>query len=70
MEKYPPSVSRSVKDLAKELQEDFKLTDFEALSLALKAEQNDLFRRAFVITASDNYPTALEAIANALGHTS
>lgn len=69
MEKYPPNVSSSVKELAKDLQENFKLTDFEALSLALKAEQNDLFRRAFVITASDNYPTALEAIANALGHT-
>ena len=69
MGKYPPSITADVKELAKDLQENFKLTDYEALSLALKAEQNDLFRRAFVITASDNYPTALEAIANALGHT-
>jgi hypothetical protein len=38
------------------------------LSLALKTEQNNLFRRAFVVTSSDNTPTALEAIANALGH--
>ena len=69
MEKYPPTVSHSVKELAKDLKENFELSDFEALSLALKAEQNNLFRRAFVITASDNHPTALEAIANALGHT-
>lgn len=68
MEKYPPNIPKSVKELAKGLQEDFKLTDFEALSLALKAEQNELFRRAFVITTSDNYPTVLEAIANALGY--
>lgn len=68
MEKYPPRVSHSIKELAKDLQESFKLSDFEALTLALKAEQNDLFRRAFVVTSSDNTPTALEAIANALGH--
>ena len=68
MEKYPPYVSKEVKGLAKELQEDFKLSDFEALTLALKAEENNFFRRAFVISASDDYPTALEAIANALGY--
>ena len=69
MGKYPPSISSDVKALAKDLQENYKLTDYEALSLALKAEHNDLFIRAFVITASDNTPTALEAIANALGYT-
>jgi hypothetical protein len=69
MEKYPSTVSSSVKELTKDLKESFKQTDFEALTLALKAEQNDLFKKAFVITASDNYPTALEAIANALGYT-
>ncbi len=44
------------------------MSDFEALTLALKAEQNELFRLAFMISSSDNYPTALEAIANALGY--
>jgi len=68
MEKYPPTVSSSVKELAKELKESFKLTDFEALSLALKAEQNDLFRKAFNVATYDDYPPALTAIANALGH--
>lgn len=68
MEKYPPNITHDIKELAKDLKENFKLSDFEALSLALKAEQNNLFRRAFVVTSSDNTPTALEAIANALGH--
>ena len=68
MERYPTNVTNDIKELAKDLQESFKLTDFEALTLALQAEQNSLFKRAFVVTSSDNTPTALEAIANALGH--
>lgn len=68
MEKYPPRITHDIKELAKDLKESFKLTDYEALTLALKAEQNSLFRRAFVVTSSDNTPTVLEAIANALGH--
>lgn len=66
MERYPPSINHEVKELAKELKETYKLTDYEALSLALKAEQNSLFKRAFVVTSSDSVPTALEAIAIAL----
>ena len=67
MSKYAPNVTRDVKKLAEELQESFKLTDYEALSLALKAEQNELLRQAFVITSDNNYPSALEAISNAIG---
>jgi hypothetical protein len=33
MEKYPPRVSNRIKELAKYLQESFKLSDFEALTL-------------------------------------
>lgn len=61
-------LSKDVRKLATELKENYKLSDFEALTLALKAEQNELFRLAFMISSSDNYPTALEAIANALGY--
>ena len=54
--------------LATELKESYKLTNYESLDLALKAEFNDILKRAFVITSSDNVPTALEAIANSLGY--
>ena len=60
MEKYPPRVTHDVKELAKDLQESYSLTNFEALSLALQAEQNNLFKKAFVITSNDNTPSALE----------
>ena len=67
MERYPTNVTSDIKDLVKDLQESYKLTDFEALTVALQAERNSILRKAFVITALDNTPTALEAIANALG---
>ncbi len=67
--KYEPFISKAVKDLAADLKEDYpSLTDYESLNLALKAESNQLFRTAYVITANDSTPTALEAIALALGH--
>jgi len=62
-------MTRELKSLAKDLQEDFKLSDYEALNLALKIEQNELLRIAFVISSSDKYPTGLESIAIALGYT-
>ena len=66
--KYGVHLSTDVRELAKDLKEDYKLTDYEALTLALKAEQNELLKLGFVISSSDSYPTGLEAIANALGY--
>lgn len=66
--KYGVSISNDVKTLAKDLKETYKLTDFESLTLALKAEQNELFKLGFVISSSDSYPSALEAIAISLGY--
>lgn len=66
--KYGVQVSGDVKELAKNLKESYKLTDFEAITLALKAEQNELMRRAFVISSSDSHPSGLEAIAIAIGY--
>jgi hypothetical protein len=66
--KYGVDVSNDVRSLAKELKETYKLTDFESLTLALKAEQNELFKLGFVISSSDKYPSALEAIAISLGY--
>ncbi|MFT3912265.1 MAG: hypothetical protein QM737_22750 [Ferruginibacter sp.] len=65
--KYGVHVSKDVETLTKELKAEYKLSDYEALTLALKAEQNELFRRAFVLSNSDDYPSGLEAIAIALG---
>jgi hypothetical protein len=61
--KYGVNVSSDVRKLAKELKEEYKLSDFESLTLALKAERNELFKLAFVISSSDSYPSALEKIA-------
>lgn len=66
--KYPVRIATDVENLAKELKAEYKLTNFEALTIALKAEQNDLFKTAFVISSMDEYPTALEAIALGLGY--
>jgi hypothetical protein len=66
--KYGVRVSSDVRELAKDLKEDYKLTDYEALTLALRAEHNELLKLGFVISSSDSYPTGLEAIANALGY--
>ena len=65
--KYGASVSNDVKELAKDLKDEYKLTDFEALTLALKAEQNELLKLGFVISSSDNHPSGLEAIAIGVG---
>ena len=65
--KYGVSVSNDVRKLAKDLKDEYKLTDFEALTLALKAEQNELLKLGFVISSSDNHPSGLEAIAIGVG---
>jgi hypothetical protein len=64
--KYGLDISSDVKKLVKELKENYELTDFEALSLALKAEQNEFFKIGFVISSSDIYPSVLEKIAMVL----
>jgi hypothetical protein len=66
--KYGVNISSDVKELAKELKEIYKLTDFESLTVALKAEQNELLKLGFVISSSDNHPSGLEAIAIGLGY--
>lgn len=48
---------------AKDLQEIYELTDFEALQIASNLLQMDLYMHANVIVSNSNYPTALEKIA-------
>ena len=62
------NLSSDVKDLAKELKSEYKISDFESLSLALKVEQNELIKKGFVISSTNSHPTGLEAIVMALGN--
>ena len=39
----------------------------DALSLVIQSERNEILKQAFVISDSDKYPTALEAIVISLG---
>ncbi|RYE57755.1 MAG: histidine kinase [Sphingobacteriales bacterium] len=46
-----------------------KLSEFEALTLAIQIERNQLLENGLVISRNDSNPTALEAISIALGYT-
>lgn len=59
-------VSSEIRNLTKSIQQEYKLSDYEALTIALKIESNELFRKANVISSNDSYPSALEKIAIAL----
>lgn len=54
-------------DRATELSIDHNMSMAEALSLIIQNERNEILKKAFVISDSDEYPTGLEAIAIALG---
>ena len=56
-------VSSEIRNLTKSIQQEYKLSDYEALTIALKIESNELFRKANVISSDDSYPSALEKIA-------
>lgn len=59
-------VSTTIRNLTKSIQQEYKLSDYEALTIALKIEENELFRKAHVVSSNDKYPSALENIAIAL----
>ncbi len=55
--------------IAKRLKEEYsKLSDFETLSLAIQIQRNQIIQSGLVVSSSDKYPSALEAIAIALGY--
>lgn len=64
------NIRRNVEEYAKELKERFDLSYYECFDLALKAEQNQILRAAFVILNDDSKPSALESIAIHLGENS
>lgn len=47
-------IPNKVKELAQSLQDDYRLTAYEALDIALKAEKNQILSRAFVLSDSDS----------------
>lgn len=56
------ALRKKVRDLATELKADYKLDNYQALDIALKAERNEILSRAFVLSDSDSIPTALEKL--------
>lgn len=60
------SMQKKIKDLVSSLKESYKLSDFEALTIALKIEQNEILSRSFVLSDSNSAPTALEKIVHVI----
>lgn len=56
---------REVNTLTNEIMEEWDLTPFEAMQIAVKIQQNDILKDAFMVRMST--PGALEAIAMELG---
>lgn len=55
--------------IAKDLKEEYsKLSDFEILSLAVQIQRNQIIQSGLVVSSSDKHPSALEAMAIALGY--
>ncbi|WP_343695765.1 histidine kinase [Flavobacterium sp.] len=55
--------------IAKQLKEEYsKLSDFEILSLAIQIQRNQILENGLAVSSSDKHPSALEAIAIALGY--
>ena len=53
-----PSFSQDVQTLAKDLKEEYQLSDYESLKLALNAEHNEILKLAFVIDSSNHTPNS------------
>ncbi|EJG01326.1 hypothetical protein [Flavobacterium sp. F52] len=55
--------------IAIKLKEEYsKLSDFETLLLAIQIQRNQILENGLVVSSSDKHPSALEAIAIALGY--
>jgi hypothetical protein len=58
-----------IDSLAKDFKKDYpELTDYEALSLAVQLQKNQILIAGFNISRTDKYPASLEAIAIQLGY--
>lgn len=60
------SLSDKVRRLATSLVDEYGLSQYNALDIALKVEKNEILERAFVLSDSDAEPTALEKLIHTL----
>ncbi|UJF29893.1 histidine kinase [Kaistella sp. 97-N-M2] len=59
-----------IEDVADEFRSKYpELTMFEALSLGVQTQRNQILENGFVVSKNDKYPSGLEAISIALGFT-
>ena len=59
----------SFEQIAEDLRKTYsELTTFEALTLAIQIERNQLIENAFSVNRNDSNPPSLEAIAISLGY--
>lgn len=63
---FDVDIRRTTSKLASSLKDSYNLSDYESLKIALSIEQNEILARAFVLTTTDEVPTALEAISIAI----
>ncbi len=62
--------TQTYSSIVKDLKMDYpKLTDYEALNLAIQIQRNQILVGAFNVSYNDSYPSALTSIAIALGYT-
>ena len=59
---------QSITQIAKELKTDYKLTDVEALTIAVQIQRNQILENGLVVSRTDKTPTGLEALAIILGY--
>ena len=66
---YDFNYNQGVQSHARDLQERFKLTDYEALKIAIESQRNEFMYRFFKLSndCDVEHPSGLEAIAIALG---
>lgn len=62
------SIGRATKIASDFKKEHPKLSEFEALTLAIQLQRNQILKAAFAVSSTDAHPSALEAMATALGH--
>ena len=61
---------QSINEIAKDFTENFpEMTNYEAWSLAIQIQRNQILENGFVVSTNDSVPSALEAISIALGMT-
>lgn len=59
---------RSLDEICKELESNYNVTAFEALTLAVQIQRNEILISGLSVHQTDKYPASLAAIAIELGY--